>query len=70
MGVQSMIYKVSYVVEGGEFPGGIKSQEERPEVGKTVQIGPRQFEIIEVYEIMPPRDEFLFLHATVVPANT
>lgn len=64
-----MIYKVSYVVQGGEYPGGIKNQEEKPEVGSQVQIGPRMFEIIEVFEIMPPRDDFLFLHATVQPVE-
>lgn len=62
-----MIYKVSYVVQGGEFPGGIKNEYERPEVGMTVQIGPNKFEILEVFEIMPPRDDFQFLHATVKP---
>ena len=60
-----MIYKVSYVVKGGEYPGGIKSQEEKPEVGGIVLIGPRRFEIVEVYEMMPARDDFQFLHATV-----
>jgi hypothetical protein len=62
-----MIYKVSYVVQGGEYPGGIKNEEERPEAGDYVQIGPRRFEIVEIFEIMPPRDDFQFLHATVVP---
>ena len=64
-----MIYKVSYVVQNGEFPGGIKNQEDKPEVGAQVQIGPRTFEIIEVFEIMPPRDDFLFLHATIKPVE-
>jgi hypothetical protein len=62
-----MIYKVSYVVQGGEYPGGIKNQEEKPLVGGTVQIGLMQFEVLEVHEIMPPRDDFQFLHATVKP---
>ena len=60
-----MIYKVSYVVKGGEYPGGIKNQAEKPEVGSIVLIGPRRFEIVEVYEMMPARDDFQFLHATV-----
>jgi hypothetical protein len=64
-----MIYKVSYVVQGGEFPGGIMNEEDLPTVGKRVKIGPRTFEIIEVFEIMPPRDDFHFLHATVVPVK-
>lgn len=25
------------------------------------------FEVVEVHEIMPPRDDFQFLHATVKP---
>jgi hypothetical protein len=62
-----MIYKVSYVVQGGKFPGGIKNQMEKPEVGSTVLIGPNRFEVVEVYEMMPPRDDFQFLHATVRP---
>ena len=60
-----MIYKVSYVVQGGEFPGGIRNQTQKPEVGETVLIGPKRFEVVEVFEIMPPRGDFQFLHATV-----
>ena len=62
-----MIYKVSYVVQGGKYPGGIKNEEEKPEVGSTVQLGPMMFEIVEIHEIIPPRDDFQFLHATVKP---
>jgi hypothetical protein len=60
-----MIYKVSYVVIGGEYPGGIKSQYERPQVGDRVKFGRKTFEVTEVQEISPPRDDFQFLHATV-----
>lgn len=62
-----MVYKVSYVVIGGEFPGGIKNEIERPNPGDHVQIGPNTFVVVEVHEIMPPRDDFQFLHATVKP---
>jgi len=62
-----MIYKVSYVVQGGQYPGGIKNEYDKPEVGSIVQIGPMMFEVIEIHEIMPPRDDFQFLHATVRP---
>ena len=62
-----MIYKVSYVVQGGDYPGGIRNQQDEPIVGETVLIGPMRFEIIEVFEIMAPRDDFQFLHATVRP---
>jgi hypothetical protein len=62
-----MVYKVSYVVQGGEYPGGIKNERERPKVGDIVQVGPMKFEVVEVHEIMPPRDDFQFLHATIKP---
>jgi hypothetical protein len=65
-----MIYKVSYVVSGGDFPGGIKNESERPQVGAIVQIGRMKFEVTEVHEIIPPRDDFQFLHATVKPLET
>lgn len=62
-----MVYKVSYVVTGGNFPGGIKNETRRPRVGDIVQIGRMKFEVTEVHEIIPPRDDFQFLHATVKP---
>jgi hypothetical protein len=65
-----MIYKVSYVVSGGDYPGGIKNETERPQVGAIVQIGRMKFEVTEVHEIIPPRDDFQFLHATVKPLET
>lgn len=64
-----MIYKVSFVVLGGEYPGGIKNLYERPKVGDKIEIGNMVFEVIEVHEIMPPRDDFQFLHATVKPVG-
>ncbi len=64
-----MIYKVSYVVKGGNFPGGIKNETERPVIGQKVRIGPHTFEVIEILEIMPPRDDFQFLHVTVQPVE-
>jgi len=62
-----MIYKVSYVVVGGKHPGGIMNHVAPPQVGDHVEIGKMTFEIIEVQEIMPPRGDFQFLHATVRP---
>jgi hypothetical protein len=62
-----MIYKVSYVVIGGDYPGGIKNEVERPNIGDVVQIGRMKFEVTEIHEIIPPRDDFQFLHATVRP---
>ncbi len=62
-----MIYKVSYVIVGSDAKGGIKNQIERPQVGDRVRFGRGTYEIIEVKEIMPPRDDFQFLHATARP---
>jgi hypothetical protein len=59
-----MIYQVSYVVVGGGHPGTIMNQEERPEVGDRVKFADREFEIVEVLEIIPPRGDFAYLHAT------
>ncbi len=65
-----MIYKVSYVVIGGEYPGGIRNEVEPPKPGDHVQIGPMMFEVVEIHEVMPPRDDFQFLHATVKPLQS
>ncbi|MEL6406366.1 MAG: hypothetical protein AAFN11_20505 [Chloroflexota bacterium] len=62
-----MIYKVSYVVRDGTAPGSIKNEPERPTVGDTVRIGKFDCQVIDVYDIMPPRDDFQYLHAVVEP---
>jgi hypothetical protein len=66
-----MIYKVSYVVVGGKkkYPGGVMNQAERPKIGQQVQLGATTFEVIEVTSVMPPNDDFEFLHATVKPVG-
>ncbi len=64
-----MIYKVSYVVLNGEYPGGIKNEQTYPQPGMKVKIGRQAFEVVEVHAIMPPRDNFQFLHATVKPVD-
>jgi hypothetical protein len=64
-----MTYKVSYVVIGGEHPGAIVNEFQRPQVGGRVQIGKNAFEIVEIFEVMPPRGDFAFLHATVKPVE-
>lgn len=60
-----MIYKVSYVDETGQYPGSIKNQPVRPQIGDRVKIGTTMFRVTAVHEIMPPRDNFLYLHAAV-----
>ncbi|MFN8379476.1 MAG: hypothetical protein U0452_12485 [Anaerolineae bacterium] len=67
-----MIYKVSYVVLGGQHPGAIRNEPNRPETGKRIRLGRREFEIVEVSSLLPPRDEIQYLHATLreVPATS
>jgi hypothetical protein len=60
-----MIYKVSYVVMGSEHPGAIMNQVDKPKVGDHVDIGHHSFEVVEVQEMMAPRNDFQFMHATV-----
>ena len=59
-----MIYKVSYIVQGGKHPGTIRNEAEYPQVGDVVKIGEHSFEIVEVLELMPPRYDFAYLHVT------
>jgi hypothetical protein len=59
------MYKVSYVEETGRYPGGIKNEESAPKVGDIVQIGMIKCEVIDVYEILPARNNFEYLQATV-----
>lgn len=62
-----MIYKVSYVVQGGSHPGAILDAETPPKKGDVVSFGGNDFRVVEVMELMPARGGFGFLHATCVP---
>jgi hypothetical protein len=66
-----MVYTVSYVVVGGnkKYPSGMMHQHERPVVGNQIQLGDTVFEITEVKRMLPPSDDFEFLHVTVVPVE-
>ncbi len=59
-----ILYKVSYVVIGGEHPGAIVNVDEKPEAGQEFTFDGRVFEIVEVVELMPAVGNFGFLHAT------
>jgi hypothetical protein len=64
-----MIYKVSFVVQGGTHPGGILNLDEQPRVGDVLTLSEQKFEVIEVLEIIPPRGDFAYLHATCRPVE-
>ena len=57
-------YKVSYVVKGSDHPGGIVNRDAPPEIGEKFKVGDVLLEVLEVVELMPPRGEFYYLHAT------
>jgi hypothetical protein len=61
------VYKVSVVVTEIEHPGAILNLKEAPEVGKNIELGNDEFVITEVFELMPPRGDFHFLHVTCTP---
>jgi hypothetical protein len=63
------MYKVSYVIVGIDHPGAIMTQSKAPKPGDKIQLQNQQFEIVEVFDIVPPRGDFHFLHATCRPAN-
>ena len=63
------VYKVSYVIKDSDHPGGIINLEEQPRVGESIQLGDLQLEIIEIFELMPPRGAFNYLHATCKLVN-
>ncbi len=62
-----MIYKVSFVVPGRRDVGGIQNIDREPKPGDRVRIGNQTFEVVDVTELMPPRGDFAYLHATCKP---
>jgi hypothetical protein len=62
------VYKVSYVVTGEDHPGAILNMDRAPAVGDPIDLGERRFVVTEVIELLPPRGDFHFLHATLAPA--
>ena len=64
-----MIYKVSFVVPGRRDVGGIQNINRKPKAGDRVRIGNQTFEVVEVTELMPPRGDFAYLHATCKPVE-
>ena len=63
------MYKVSIVIPGHREVGGIQNMDTEPKPGDIITMGTKKYEIIEVDELMPPRGDFAFLHATCKPAK-
>jgi len=62
-----MIYKVSYVVVGKSHLGAIVNLDTPPRVGDQVQLGDETCEVTEVLDLIPPREDFAYLHVTCRP---
>lgn len=57
-------YKISYVVQGKDHPGGIINLDHCPSRGEMLRIGDVTYEVQEVIELMPPQEGFHYLHLT------
>jgi len=64
-----MIYKVSYVVVGKPNLGSIVNLDAPPRVGDRIQLGDEMCEVIEVVDLIPPREDFAYLHVTCRPVD-
>jgi len=64
-----MIYKVSYVVVDKPNLGAIVNLDTPPRVGDRVQLGDGLFEVTEVIDLLPPREDFSYLHVTCRPVQ-
>ncbi len=61
------IYKLSIVVPGRRDIGGILNLEKEPKSGDTVLLGREEYKITDLVELMPPRGNFVYLHAICQP---
>jgi len=59
-----MIYKVSYVVVDRPDLGSIVNLDAPPRVGDRVELGDEICEVVEVIDLIPPREDFAYLHVT------
>ncbi len=59
-----MVYKISIVIPGSDHGGAIINTSEMPKVGDRLKVGDLEVEVVEVMDLMPPRGDFHFMHAT------
>lgn len=62
-------YKLSVVVLGRRDIGGIQNLDKEPGPGDVLTLGTESYKIVELVELMPPRGEFVYLHATCQPVE-
>lgn len=58
------VYKVSIVVAGSDHPGAILNMSHPPKIGEKIRLGTREFQVVEVLKLLPPRGDFQYIHAT------
>lgn len=63
------IYKVSFVIVGNDNQGAILNQDHMPHKGERVELVGGEFEVVEVLELVPPRGDFHYIHATCRPTT-
>lgn len=61
------IYRVSLVIPGRRDIGAVKNPAQEPQVGDTVVLRQEEFRIMDIVELMPPRENFIYLQATCQP---
>jgi hypothetical protein len=61
------VYKVSYVIIGNDYPGTILNQDHAPQPQEIVKLGDNLYRVVEALELVPPRGEFRYFHATCLP---
>ena len=62
-------YKLSIVVPGRRDVGGIQNLNYEPKPGDIIVLDKEEYEIVDLAELMPPRGDFAYLHATCRPAE-
>ena len=58
------VWKVSYVVKESSQAGGIINLDHALKPGEFIEIGRYKLEVLEAFELIPPRGEFHYVHAT------
>jgi len=64
-----VVYKISIVIPGAEHGGAIINTSEMPKIGDHLKVGENEVEVVEIMDLMPPRGDFHFMHATCKLVN-
>jgi hypothetical protein len=61
------IYKVSFVVTGRRDAGGVQRLNQAPRPGDRVLLDAIPYQVTGIVELMPPKDNIIYLHAVCRP---